>query len=141
MTLLRQQRLHIAKANKDANKEDSSKLFFDGCPLKITIIAAQDLPKEFSKKVFATIHVKEEKAKTSHPWKLPFDCDFMCRDLMSLLKVQLYNSTKFGITEQFLVCSLPLPNFHHLYPLPSTIPSHISPLSPLYPICIFSHHL
>jgi hypothetical protein len=88
MTLLRQQRNSVANIKKDANKSGFQK-YFDSCPLKVSILASRGIPNEFLD-IYAEIHTKDETYRTTTPWKLPFACELVCRDLMSVLKVQVF---------------------------------------------------
>eukprot|EP00026_Physarum_polycephalum_P004573 Phypoly_transcript_04595.p1 GENE.Phypoly_transcript_04595~~Phypoly_transcript_04595.p1 ORF type:complete len:381 (+),score=52.90 Phypoly_transcript_04595:586-1728(+) len=90
MTLLRQQRNSIANFKKE-NKAGLSK-FFESCPLKVSILAARAIPNEFLD-IYAIICSKDESFKTATPWKLPFACELVCKDLMSVLKVQVYRKS------------------------------------------------
>eukprot|EP00026_Physarum_polycephalum_P014613 Phypoly_transcript_15150.p1 GENE.Phypoly_transcript_15150~~Phypoly_transcript_15150.p1 ORF type:complete len:284 (+),score=51.43 Phypoly_transcript_15150:84-935(+) len=99
-TLLLQKRM-LHTATKDTTKEDTSKLFFDGCILKVTILGLKEFPRDLAK-VVAGISVKEEKVKTPTPWKVPFECEIMCRDLAAVVRIQIHNHTKFGLKEEFL---------------------------------------
>jgi hypothetical protein len=100
-TLLLQKRILHTTQTKDTSKEDTSRLFFDGCMLKVTLMGLKDFPRDVAK-VVATVTVKEEKVKTPTPWKVPFECEILCKDLSSSIKIQLHNHTKFGLKEEFL---------------------------------------